>query len=103
MTNELNNLIEPADLARELQRFIADPTSHRYKHITGVQSAQTLAYDMATRQQLALDIVAVLSRPLIRDAARADAARARARARAEKRRRKTKTNDMIDEQSNTER
>lgn len=105
MTNELNNLIEPADLARELQRFIADPTAKRYRHITGVQSADTLAYDMASRQQLAMDIVAVLSRPLLRDAAAADARRARNRARAEQRRRKAKLakDDTMDEQTNTER
>lgn len=97
MTNELKNLVTDADLARELIRFVADPTARRYNHILGVQSADAYASDMAVRQQLALDIVAVLSRPLIRDAAADEARRARNRARAQLRRRKAQNDVMIEQ------
>lgn len=97
VTNELKNLVTDADLARELIRFVADPTARRYNHILGVQSADAYASDMAVRQQLALDIVAVLSRPLIRDAAADEARRARNRARAQLRRRKAQNDVMIEQ------
>lgn len=105
MTNQMTDLVTDDVLRDELMRFVADPTAKRYAAILGATDAASIANDLAARQAIAAEIVAILSRPTLRAAARDQARRERNRQRIENKRRQgdsTAHNNNNIEQNQTE-
>lgn len=87
MTNQMTGLVTDDVLRDELIRFVADPTAKRYAAILDATDAASIVNDLAARQAIAAEIVAILSRPTLRAAARDQARRERNRQRIENKRR----------------
>ena len=87
MTNQMTDLVTDDVLRDELIQFVSDPTAKRYTAILGATDAASIANDLAARQAIAAEIVAILSRPTLRAAARDQARRERNRQRIENKRR----------------